>query len=175
MMRAIILAESSQCDLSPLTDHVPHPLLPLAGKSILLHALEALHRSSIRNVEIVAPTLHGKLEEAIDTRPILGMKVEFRPRMLDLRHSEEHCLIIGLSDLVDIDWNDIFDQLSETDNQTVFLRMPEVQHLGSEIYLHSKYRSGVDCRFKPAMQRGCDDFYIPYGTAVKCFQRMQKY
>jgi NDP-sugar pyrophosphorylase family protein len=113
MMRAIILAEGSQCDLSPLTDHVPHPLLPLAGKSILLHALEALHRSSIRNVEIVAPTLHGRLEAAIDTGPILGMKVEFRPRMLDLRHSEEHCLIIGLSDLVDIDWNDIFDQLGE--------------------------------------------------------------
>jgi NDP-sugar pyrophosphorylase family protein len=112
-MRSIIIAENSQCNLSPLTDHVPHPLLPLAGKSILLHALEVLHRSSIRNVEVVAPTLHSRLEAAIDTRPILGMKVEFRPQMLDLRHSKEHCLIIGLSDLVDIDWNDIFSQLGE--------------------------------------------------------------
>ncbi|MFC1775967.1 hypothetical protein ACFL3I_01335 [Pseudomonadota bacterium] len=133
MMRAIILAESSQCDLKPLTDHIPHPLLPLAGKSILLHALEALHRSSIRNVEVVAPTLHGRLEAAIDTRPILGMNVEFRPQMLDLRHSKEHCLIIGLSDLVDIDWNDIFDLLGELEyHALVPIRM---MALGSPVAL----------------------------------------
>ena len=95
-MRAIILAESSQCNLSPLTDHIPHPLLQLAGKPILLHALEVLHRSDIRDVEIVAPTLHNRLEAAIDTGPLLGMQVRFEPQMFDLRHSQEHCLIIGL-------------------------------------------------------------------------------
>jgi mannose-1-phosphate guanylyltransferase/phosphomannomutase len=115
MMRAIILAESSQLDLAPLTDRVPHPLLPLAGKSILLHALETLHRSAIRNVEIVAPTLYKKLEAAIDTRPILGMQVDFRPQMLDLRHSQEPCLIIGLRDLVDINWNSVIDLLGEVE------------------------------------------------------------
>lgn len=112
-MRAIILAESSQCDLSPLTDRIPHALLPLAGKPILLHALEALHRSSIRDVEVVAPNLHGKLKAAIDTGPLLGMQVRFEPQMFDLRHSQEHCLIIGLRDLTDIDWNDVFDELGE--------------------------------------------------------------
>jgi NDP-sugar pyrophosphorylase family protein len=112
-MRAIILAESSQCDLSPLTKHIPHPLLPLAGKSILLHTLEMLHRSSIRDVEVVAPTLHSQLEAATDTGPLLGMQVKFEPQMFDLRHSKEHCLIIGLRDLADVDWNDVFDQLGE--------------------------------------------------------------
>lgn len=112
-MRAIILAESSLCDLSPLTDHIPHPLLPLTGKPILQHALEALHRSSIRDVEVVAPNLHSRLEASIDTGPLLGMQVRFEPQMFDLRHSREHCLIIGLRDLTDIDWNEIFDELGE--------------------------------------------------------------
>jgi len=112
-MRAIILAESSQCDLSPLTDRIPHPILPLAGKPLLLHALEALHRSSIKNVEVVAPTLHSKLEDAIDTGPLLGMQVRFGVDMLDLRHSKEHCLIIGLRNLADTDWKGVFDQLGE--------------------------------------------------------------
>lgn len=112
-MRAIILAESSNCDLSPLTKHIPHPLLPMAGKPILMHALEALHRNSIRDVEVVSPTLHRQLAAAIDTRPLLGMQVRFEPKMFDLRHSSERCLIIGLSDLPDVDWNGIFDQLGE--------------------------------------------------------------
>ncbi len=112
-MRAIILAESSQCDLSPLTDHIPHALLPLTGKSILQHVLESLHRSAIRNVEVVSPTLHKELEAAVDTGPLLSMKLRFESRMLDLRHSPEHCLIIGLRDLVDIDWSSVFDTLGE--------------------------------------------------------------
>ncbi len=112
-MRAIILAESSRCDLSPLSDHIPHPLLPLAGKPILLHALETLHRSSINDVEVVAPNLHSKLRASIDTGPLLGMQVRFEPDMFDLRHSREHCLIIGLRDLADIDWTSIFDELGE--------------------------------------------------------------
>ena len=112
-MRAIILAESSFCDLSPLTDQLPHPLLPLAGKPILLHALEALHRSSIRDVEVVAPNLHSQLEASIDTGPLFGTQVRFVPQMFDLRHSSEHCLIIGLRDLTDTDWNETFDELGE--------------------------------------------------------------
>lgn len=112
-MRAIIIAESSELDLSPLTDRKPHPLLPLAGKSILLHALEALHRSSIRDVEVVAPSLHEKLRTETDIRPLLGMQVRFTPQMFDPRHSNEQCLVIGLQSLVDVDWKELFKQFSD--------------------------------------------------------------
>ncbi len=96
-MRAIILAESSQCDLSPLTNRTPHALLPLTGKSILVHALESLHRTSIRTVEVVAPTLHGEIKASFDKESELGMNIQFIPRMLDLRHLPEHCLILQRS------------------------------------------------------------------------------
>lgn len=114
-MRAIILAESSHCDLSPLTTHTPHALLPLSGKSILVHALESLHRNGIRKVEVVAPRFHRELETALCTDSQLGMSLRFAPRMLDLRHLSEHCLIIGLQNLVDVDWDEVFEEFCEVD------------------------------------------------------------
>lgn len=112
-MRAIIIAEHSHCELSPLTDRTPHPLLPLAGKTILLHALEILHRGAIREVDVVSPTLHAALEAAVDTRPLLGMTVRFGPEMPGLRQSPQHCLIVGLSELVDTNWSDVLDELGD--------------------------------------------------------------
>ncbi len=72
-MKAIIIAEGSHSSLWPLTERTPHPLLPLAGKPILMHALEILHRSSIWDVEVVSPSLSLKLASAIDTGHLIGM------------------------------------------------------------------------------------------------------
>lgn len=144
-MRAIILAESSNCDLSPLTDRIPHPLLPLAGKSILLHALESLHRCSIRDVEVVAPKLYSKLEAATDTRPLLGMAVRFGPQMHDLRHSEGHCLIIGLQELVDIDWNDAFLELGELEYHARAPIRMAVSGLPVALLIPPKFEGKVSC------------------------------
>jgi len=144
-MRAMILAESSQCDLSPLTKHTPHALLPLAGKPILLHALELLHRNGIRDVEVVAPTLHKQLGACIDTGPLLGMQVCFEPQMFDLRHSQEHCLIIGLRDMIDIDWNDVFDDLGELEyHALVPIRMTALG-VPVALLIPSKFDGKVSC------------------------------
>jgi hypothetical protein len=58
------------------------------------------------------------MQDGIDTRPLLGMQVRFGPQMFDLRHSNEHCLIIGLETLVDTDWGTVFKQLGERDSNT---------------------------------------------------------
>lgn len=118
-MRTIIIADHSQCQLSPLTERIPHPLLPLVGKPILMHALEVLHRSSIREVEVVSPQLHEQLDLGIDTGPLMGMTVRFVPVVPDLQHSTYHSLIVGLSDIVDTDWNDILDELGDLDVHTL--------------------------------------------------------
>jgi NDP-sugar pyrophosphorylase family protein len=112
-MKAIIIAEYSQCNLSPLTDRTPHPLLPLAGKSILMHALEILHRSSILDVEVIAPSLAAKLEDTIDTGHLIGMKVHFTAEIPEPRRISEHCLVVGLSELVDTDWDDVLNDLGD--------------------------------------------------------------
>jgi len=112
-MRAIIIAEHSQCYLSPLTERTPHPLLPLAGKPILMHALEVLHHSSIREVDVVSPNLHVQLESQLNVGPLTGMVVRFVPAVPDLQHSSQHSLIVGLSDIADTNWDDALEDLGD--------------------------------------------------------------
>jgi NDP-sugar pyrophosphorylase family protein len=106
-MRAIILTEDSRCDMSPLTDRTPHALLPLAGKPILLHALQSLHRGSILEVDVVAPNLCDELESAVDTRSLPGMQLRFLTECPDLCRSAELNVVIGLRDLFDVDWDEL--------------------------------------------------------------------
>lgn len=112
-MRAIIIAEHSQCHLSPLTGRTPHPLLPLAGKPILMHALEVLHHSSIREIDVVSPNFCKQLESGIDVGPLMGMVVRFVPAVPDLQQSSQHSLIVGLSDIVDTNWDDALEELGD--------------------------------------------------------------
>ena len=110
-MRAIVITENSQCDISPLTTRTPYALLPLAGKSILVHALETLHRSSVREVDVVAPNLHDELKAAVGTASLPRMRLRFMTECPDLRDSPGLSLLIGLSDLFDVDWYELVESL----------------------------------------------------------------
>lgn len=112
-MKAIIIAENSQCLLSPLTDRTPHALLPVAGKTILMHALETLHRSEILDVTVVSPSYCAELESEIDTGPLIGMDVSFTPMIPEGGGMSDHILMIGLKDIVDTDWEDVLDDLGD--------------------------------------------------------------
>jgi NDP-sugar pyrophosphorylase family protein len=52
-LEAIILADRNAKSLWPLTEHMPPCLLPMAGKPLIIHALEALAASSTANVTVV--------------------------------------------------------------------------------------------------------------------------
>jgi NDP-sugar pyrophosphorylase family protein len=112
-MKAIIIAENSQCRLSPLTDRTPHALLPVAGKTILMHALETLHRSSILDVTVVSPSYCAELASGIDMGPLIGMDVRFIPIIPEREYVADHVLVIGLKDIVDTDWDDVLDELGD--------------------------------------------------------------
>ena len=112
-MKAIIIAENSQCLLSPLTDRTPHALLPVAGKTILMHALETLHRSAILDVTVVSPSYCAELASEIDTGPLIGMDVRFTPMIPEGEKMSDHILMIGLKDIVDTDWDDVLDDLGD--------------------------------------------------------------
>ena len=112
-MKAIIIAENSQCCLSPLTDRTPHALLPVSGKTILMHALETLHRSAILDVTVVSPSYCVELASEIDTGPLIGMDVRFTPMILEGEKMSDHVLVIGLKDIVDTDWDDVLDGLGD--------------------------------------------------------------
>lgn len=71
-MHAIILTDNEISNLGPLNDISVPALLPVAGKPIVLHLLEQLHRSGIMSVSVVSRTAHDEIDKAIDTRPLLG-------------------------------------------------------------------------------------------------------
>jgi len=112
-MKAIIIAENSQCLLSPLTDRTPHALLPVAGKTILMHALETLHRSAILDVTVVSPSHCAEYTSEIDTGPLIGMDVRFIPKIPDGEKMSVHTLVIGLNSIVDTDWDQMLDSLGD--------------------------------------------------------------
>ncbi len=111
-MKAIILAEHAELDISVLTGRIPHPLLPMAGKPLLMHALEALYRSNIRQVDVVAPSLRERLETEVGTSPLPGMDVKFLTETRGTERTETQLLIVGLTHFPDIDWEQELLQLS---------------------------------------------------------------
>lgn len=116
-MFAIILADTNDAGLEPLTSRLPHALLPLVGKPILVHLLEQLHRNNIMDVMVVSPDHHERLATSIDTGPLLGMRISFAAGLPDLRRNPDETLVIGSRYLVDLNWRLITEGLSESNGQ----------------------------------------------------------
>lgn len=68
-MRAIVLAAGRGRRLEPLTLITPKPLLPVAGRPILAHILDALARAGIRDVVVVVGHLGEQIASYLETRP----------------------------------------------------------------------------------------------------------
>lgn len=64
-LHAVILAAGLGQRLHPLTDATPKPLLPVAGKPILVHTLEALSRHGVGTATIVVGHLKEKIKERL--------------------------------------------------------------------------------------------------------------
>ncbi len=64
-MKAMILAAGRGERMRPLTDHTPKPLLPIAGKSLIVHHLEALRAAGITELVINTGHLGAQLPAAL--------------------------------------------------------------------------------------------------------------
>ncbi len=67
-MKAVILAAGAGTRLGSLTEQVPKCLLPLGGRALLDHQLDALAGAGIRDVTLVAGFQAGRLVEYAGTR-----------------------------------------------------------------------------------------------------------
>ncbi|PPD47196.1 MAG: hypothetical protein CTY16_07780 [Methylobacter sp.] len=76
-MDAIILADRKGQELLPLTDNTCIPLLPLAGKTVLEHTLEALVQAGLRQAHIVVSPHAEAVKAAFGSGERWGMRLTY--------------------------------------------------------------------------------------------------
>jgi MurNAc alpha-1-phosphate uridylyltransferase len=78
-MKTMILAAGRGERMRPLTDNVPKPLLPVAGKPLLLHLIERLARAGLRDLVINYAYRGDQIERYFGDGARFGVKIEYSP------------------------------------------------------------------------------------------------
>lgn len=78
-MRAMILAAGRGERMRPLTDFLPKPLLPVAGKPMIVWHIEALVRAGIRRIVINHAHLGHLIEAALGNGARWGVEISYSP------------------------------------------------------------------------------------------------
>jgi MurNAc alpha-1-phosphate uridylyltransferase len=78
-MKAMILAAGRGERMRPLTDVLPKPLLPLAGKPLIVHHIEALARAGICDIVINHAWLGHLLEQQLGDGSQFGVRLTYSP------------------------------------------------------------------------------------------------
>ena len=83
--RAMVLAAGRGTRLAPLTDRLPKPLMPVAGRPMLAHILDFLRAGGIDDVVINLHHLGNLIEQAIGDGRRFGLRVRYswEPEILD--------------------------------------------------------------------------------------------
>lgn len=76
-MKAIVLAAGRGQRLRPLTDTCPKPLLPVGGKPLIVHHLEALARAGITDLIINTAWLAEQLPAALGDGSQFGVSIVY--------------------------------------------------------------------------------------------------
>jgi MurNAc alpha-1-phosphate uridylyltransferase len=75
----MILAAGRGERMRPLTDHTPKPLLPVAGKPLIAHHLEALRAAGIGEIVINTGHLGEQLSAALGDGRAWGVRIAWSP------------------------------------------------------------------------------------------------
>jgi len=76
-MRAMILAAGRGERMRPLTDHLPKPLLKVAGKPLIVHHIEALAAAGIREIVVNHAWLGSLIEQQLGDGRQFGVRLHY--------------------------------------------------------------------------------------------------
>lgn len=83
-MKAMILAAGRGERMRPLTDSVPKPLLPVAGKPLVVHTIERLVAEGIRDLVINHAWRGEMIESTLGNGTDLGAHITYSPESVAL-------------------------------------------------------------------------------------------
>lgn len=76
-VKAMILAAGRGERMRPLTDHTPKPLLPVAGKPLIVRTIERLAAAGIRHIVINHAHLGAQIEQALGDGAAWGVQIRY--------------------------------------------------------------------------------------------------
>lgn len=76
-MKAMILAAGRGTRMAPLTDNLPKPLIPLAGKPLIVHHIEKLAAAGFTELVINHAYLGEMIEDALGDGSQWGVSIEY--------------------------------------------------------------------------------------------------
>lgn len=80
-MKAMILAAGRGTRMAPLTDNCPKPLIPLAGKPLIVHHIEKLVAAGINDLVINHAWLGHMLEQQLGDGAQFGARIRYSPEI----------------------------------------------------------------------------------------------
>ena len=76
-MKAMVLAAGRGERMRPITDTIPKPLVPVAGKPLIAYHLEALARAGVRDIVINLSHLGSQIREALADGSRFGVRIAY--------------------------------------------------------------------------------------------------
>jgi MurNAc alpha-1-phosphate uridylyltransferase len=142
-MKAMILAAGYGKRLRPLTDHTPKPLVSIGGKPLIVHHLEKIAQTGIKEVVINLGHLGSKIPEALGDGDTWGLSIQYSEegpdpletgggmaKALPLLGSETFLLVNG-DVWCDLDFSSIPRSLESNDQSLLYLvQQPEWRERG---------------------------------------------
>ena len=119
-MKAMILAAGLGTRLRPWTEQTPKPLLPLAGRPMILYPLAFLRRHGIREVIINTHLQPDQWRQALGDGSKLGLQITFSPEPVLLEtgggiknaenfFSGETVVVLNADTLIEVDLAKVLD------------------------------------------------------------------
>jgi MurNAc alpha-1-phosphate uridylyltransferase len=76
-MKAIVLAAGRGERMRPITDRIPKPLVPVAGKPLIAYHLESLARAGVRDIVINLSHLGAQIPAALGDGGRFGVRIQY--------------------------------------------------------------------------------------------------
>jgi len=120
-MKIIIHATAKGRELRPLTDRTCKALLPVAGKPVIVHLLEALYRAGLRKATIIAGPFADHLTRFLAGGTPWGMQLDVIPKSgftgtVNSADANEDLLMLRGDILVDMDLQQVLQHAKERES-----------------------------------------------------------